>query len=63
LPRDQLDRAEDQFYDATFLAADELMSKQKGRKALILLTVQTRDGYSPASSPASIVDVAVSHEV
>jgi VWFA-related protein len=25
-------------YDATFLAADELMSKQKGRKALILLT-------------------------
>jgi VWFA-related protein len=25
-------------YDATFLASDELMSKQKGRKALILLT-------------------------
>ena len=25
-------------YDATFLASDELMSKQKGRKALVLLT-------------------------
>jgi VWFA-related protein len=32
-------------YDAAFLAADEIMSKQKGRKALILLT----DGVDNAS--------------
>ena len=33
-------------YDAAFLAADELMSKQKGRKALIILS----DGVDNASS-------------
>src|SRR5215470_12546144 len=31
-------RAGTTLYDATFLASDELLSKQKGRKALIILS-------------------------
>jgi VWFA-related protein len=43
-------------YDATFLAADEIMAKQKGRKALILLT----DGEDSGSkeSLASAIEAA-----
>ncbi len=39
-------------YDAAFLAADEIMSKQKGRKALILLTDGVDSGSKESLSSA-----------
>ncbi len=43
-------------YDATFLAADELMSKQTGRKALVLLT--DGDDRGSKESLASAIEAA-----
>ncbi|MCU1321065.1 MAG: VWFA-related domain protein [Acidobacteriaceae bacterium] len=50
-------------YDATFLAADEIMAKQKGRKALILLTdgvdSGSKESLTQAIESAQRADVIV----
>jgi len=50
------DRAGTTLYDSLFLAADEILSKQKGRKALILLT--DGDDRGSRESIASAIEAA-----